>query len=488
MIEKKTIKGLLNLLGVSSEKVVFHEKEILGISSNTKRINKDWVFFALPGTNSHGIEFVEEAVDRGASIIITDTKIDRKLNVPTVLVPSSREALRKAVSWFFDYPEEHLSAIGVTGTNGKTTTTYLIESILHSARRRSILIGTIEYRINKKRIMNGLTTPEPEILFGLMRKGADEGAEFLIMEVSSHSLQQDRTGDLLFDIAIFTNLTQDHLDYHKDMDDYLFAKLKIVEKLKPASTFLINLDDRYAPRFMDRCNKFGKRFLTYGTHPDADIRFAAKQKKSGLEVKIDLFDETLVVTTPMLGFFNAYNVVSAALCCHLLGIDKEKIVEGIELLQGVPGRMERIKTPRDILAVVDYSHTPDSLEKALLVLRSYTKKRLICVFGCGGDRDKKKRPMMGRIASKLADIVVITSDNPRTEDPDSIIDDIKSGISDSKYYTITNRKEAIKFACEIAEEGDTILVAGKGHEDYQIIGNKKVFFSDQKELLRWLKK
>jgi len=371
---------------------------------------------------------------------------------------------------------------GVTGTNGKTTTTYLIESMLDNAGKCAGVIGTISYRYNGKVLKAENTTPGAIEIHSLMKNMHASKVKYVVMEVSSHALDQGRVEGVEFDIGIFTNLTHDHLDYHGDFEHYKAAKKLLFEEYlrdssKEKKYAILNIDD---PTVREFVLEAPVETLSYSTKGYADahlIRYS--EDIEGLMLDVSLMGKKISLVSPLIGAFNASNILAAMLYGVAVNMSYEKIKEGIEKLEGVPGRLERVKNERNISIFIDYAHTPDALNNVLILLSRLKKGRLIVVFGCGGDRDTAKRPLMGSIATNHADLAIITSDNPRNENPLSIIEDIKKGINGRPYKVVENRKEAIFEAVKLTGENDILLVAGKGHEDYQIIGDKTYHFSDR---------
>jgi len=454
--------------------------EIEGISSHSKTVRPNYLFVAIKGERNDGHLFIEEALKRGASALLVERRVEG-INVPYVLVEDTKTALGQVASNFYGHPSKEMRLIGITGTNGKTTTTYLLESIIKKAGLEVGVIGTINYRWKgiEKEAPN--TTPSVLDLQQLLWEMKQGGVKYVVMEVSSHALVQKRVKGCHFDIGIFTNISPEHLDYHKTMEDYLKAKALLFEELLKESekeTWAIyNADD---PKVKEVGEKavWSKR-LSFGK--EGDIRpLYFEEDKSGIQTLLRTPWGELQLTFPLVGIFNLYNLMAAVGAGLALGIDREAIKEGMASFKGVPGRMEKIG--ENPLVVVDYAHTPDALEKVLKELKKLTLGKLIVVFGCGGDRDRTKRPLMGRIASSLASLVILTSDNPRGEDPLRIIEEIKQGLLEGvPYLIIPDRREAIREAIRRAQEEDTVLIAGKGHETYQIIGNIRIPFDDRIE-------
>ncbi|MCX7908942.1 MAG: UDP-N-acetylmuramoyl-L-alanyl-D-glutamate--2,6-diaminopimelate ligase [Ignavibacteria bacterium] len=465
---------------------------------NSRKCEPYSLFVAIPGTKVDGHNFINEAIEKGAKYIICE-KLPEIIHpeVTYFLVNNSRIALAQASNFWFGFPTHNLDIVGVTGTNGKTTVTYLLQEIMRFDGRNPAVIGTIgAFADSYSKLLNN-TTPESYELFKIFKELKDLGVNFVAMEVSSHSLHQNRVFGIDFKGAIFTNLSQDHLDYHKDMNDYASAKSLLFKMLSNDAIVVANADDPYFPLVV--CETKATRRYNVGRNDDSDVKIANEILALGrsmfeLQFKTrDLAINSLFLTTKLIGRFNIDNVALASTMALALGVGSQKIQNAMESFKGVPGRMQRIELSNGALGIVDYSHTPDALKKALETCREILNfenplGKLICVFGCGGERDPDKRPKMGQIASELSDFVVITNDNPRKEDPAKIINQIYSGISREgkrKVIQISNRDEAIDYAYKLSRKGDIILVAGKGHEDYQIIGDVKYHFSDLEQLQKY---
>ncbi|MHC1739050.1 MAG: UDP-N-acetylmuramoyl-L-alanyl-D-glutamate--2,6-diaminopimelate ligase [Ignavibacteriaceae bacterium] len=464
-------------------------KDVLGITLDSRKVGKNWIFIATKGLISDGHSFIMDALNRGACAVICEAE-----NIPVemfihsnavrILVNDSRTALAELANVYFGNASERMRLIGVTGTNGKTTTTYFIKKILEKAGHKTGLFGTIANYITDEKLDSDFTTPESIELNKLLQKMADANCEYVVMEVSSHALQMKRVHGLKYSAALFTNLTSEHLDYHKSFDNYLSAKKILFANLGEQGFAIVNSDDSNSDKIISDCKGFKTSF---GKSEDSEYRI------SGIEVNLDGTFFTLEhdgkshqIHTRLIGEFNAYNAAGAFALSHKLGINTEIIRVAIEDTEQVPGRFEVIKG-KNKYAVVDYSHTPDSLEKAIINLRKVAGAReLITVVGCGGDRDASKRPVMGKLATDLSDKVILTNDNPRSEDPLLIIDQMVDGISVLNYQIELDRKLAIKSAILESSEDAVILIAGKGHEDYQIIGNARNHFSDKETALKYL--
>ncbi|WPM31196.1 UDP-N-acetylmuramoyl-L-alanyl-D-glutamate--2,6-diaminopimelate ligase [Hydrogenobacter sp. T-2] len=450
-------------------------KEILsyakGISSNSKEVREGYVFVAIKGTQVDGHDFVEEALQRGALYVFVEREVGIK-DPRIIKVEDTRKALGELASLFYGEVSKRLKIVGITGTNGKTTTTHIIESILNKAGIKTGLMGTIYYRLGEKIYeYEGRTTPDPIKWHSTLKAMWEEGASAVVCEVSSHALDQKRIWGTDFYMVGFTNLSQDHLDYHGTMEDYFLAKARLFEEY--AYTYaVINEDDPYGKRL----KAIAKNPRTYGREGDFKILdfqtdFEGSRLRVAYEGKVyDFFSN-------LRGNFQAYNLSLGILVGFLWGLESQAIQEGIRQVQ-VPGRFETYKG-KGFVVIIDYAHTPDALEKVLRTARALCKNRLIVVFGAGGNRDRTKRPLMGKTAEAIADLIVLTSDNPRFEEPMAIIEDILSGIENKgKVLVEQDRRKAIELAISMAQEGDVILIAGKGHEDYQEIKGVKYPFKD----------
>ena len=454
------------------------------LKADSSRVREGDAFIALMGSVADGHQYIPDALRRGAGIIICNSSHTvESTDVTVVGVPDTKAALKVILPMLYPKAME-VRMVGITGTNGKTTTTYLIESVLNNAGIASGVIGTINTRYIGKEITSTLTTPGPVDLFEMLNMMRLAGVQACVMEVSSHALDQDRIAGLTFEYALFTNLTQDHLDYHKDMETYFLAKKRLFD-VYLCGKAILNIDDTYGIRLAGIL----PGAITYGFHKDALIRpLSMDNSADGLTLTITTPAGEICIRSNLKGEMNAYNIMAAIGACHAMGIPNEGITKGIEALKGVPGRMESVENSNNLNIIVDYAHTPDALNTVLKNARQFTKGRLLTVFGCGGDRDKTKRPIMGSIAVGLADLAIITSDNPRTEEPESIIEDILKGIPDrTKIIAEPDRGKAICQAIRSMAVDDSLLIAGKGHEDYQIIGTRKISFDDRECVRRCLK-
>jgi UDP-N-acetylmuramoyl-L-alanyl-D-glutamate--2,6-diaminopimelate ligase len=447
---------------------------------------------ALRGTEVDGHRFIDMAIDRGARVVVMEDDLARPdalfmhAGVFKILVPDTRRALARMAANLYHHPSQKLRVIGVTGTNGKTTTTHLIRSILEAAGEQVGLIGTIEYLIGSERLPATHTTPESLELNKMLATMVERGCTSAIMEVSSHGLAMQRVHGLRFRSAVFTNLTQDHLDFHGSMDEYSRAKRLLFGMLDRTAVAVTNAGD---PSGMAMVAGTAARILTYNVGGAADVRAEdVRMDVRGLTMSVVTSAGKIPVSSTLTGSFNVANLLAAAGAAIGLGIPEEAITRGIRNLPSVRGRFEQVVSPEGWTAVIDYAHTPDALENVLQTLRTLLPKggRIITVFGCGGNRDRGKRPIMGRIASTYSDVTIVTSDNPRGEDPGAIIDQILGGIpAGSSVYAEVDRRGAIRRALLQARRGDVVLVAGKGHEEYQIIGERRLHFDDREEVLNY---
>lgn len=456
--------------------------DITGIAYDSRKVEAGNVFVCVTGYKTDGHQFIQDAFKKGASAFIVEKPINNSQVDGTIIeVSNSRKALSKISSNYFNNPTDKLKIIGVTGTNGKTTITYMINHVLKVAGESCALLGTISYKIGSQEYTSTNTTPESYELQRMFNQMLDENIKTCVMEVSSHSLALSRVGDVSFDYGIFTNLTPDHLDFHTGFDDYFDSKKKLFYNTNEAN--IVNIDDKYGKMLIDDIKALDVEAFTYGIDNKADfqaVNIEITDRLSNFDI-LHKGQHLGHLSLPIPGRFSVYNALASASCCFTAGIPFEIIKKGLESVKGVPGRFELVENDKDYLVIVDYAHTPDALEKVLNTANSIKKGKLITVFGCGGDRDRTKRPLMGKAAGILSDICIVTSDNPRTENPFQILEDIEKGIKDTgcTYEIIEDRYKAIKRAIEIYEKNDTILLAGKGHETYQIIGNKTNHFDDR---------
>lgn len=455
---------------------------ISGVTDNTKEISVGILFFCVKGRTFDGHDFAKEAVEKGAAAVVTE----RDLGIENqIIVDDTRKAYGEICASWYNHPERKLKLIGVTGTNGKTTMTTLIKEILTKSGHRVGLIGTIQNEIMDKVYHTDKTSPLVKDYMELLSEMVKAGCDCAVMEVSSFALEQHRIGPSHFRVAVFTNLTQDHLDYHNGMEEYYNAKKLLFSR---CDTAIVNIDDEYGKRLFSeiKCNKKSCSLKVNADYRAEDVKIT----HDSLCYNVVTAEKSLPVSLKMTGEFNIMNSMQAAAACLEMRISDEKISSALSSVSGVKGRCEIIPTGKDFTVICDYAHSPDGIKNILSALKPFAKNRLICLFGCGGDRDKTKRPKMAAAAAEYADRLIVTSDNPRNEEPSDIIKDILVGLenTDVSYDTIENRKEAIKHALMIGEKGDIIVLAGKGHEDYQILkGYKKIHF-DEREIVAELLK
>lgn len=491
------LSKLLKKVKVKSQ-INFQDLEINDVVYDSRKINEGNVFIALVGEKFDGHNYIKQAAKLGASVIVC-SELPNDLNdvdlasAVIIQVEDTRLALAILSHTFFQNPSNSMTTIGITGTNGKTTCSFILKDIFEESGFNTAIIGTTGIYYNNNLLQASHTTPESRELAEIIADMRDNGVEVLIMEVSSHALVQHRSACINFDAAIYTNLTHDHLDYHKTVEEYAKAKKILFDNLKDNALAVINYDDKYAEFMIKDCNA---QIIRVGKNPDSDLIISEIHSNIHTSNFV-LINDSLVESydSSLIGDFNVYNLAECiALASQIVVNDEDlypsAIINAIENSKGAPGRMERYTLENRAVAIVDYAHTPDALEKALQVCRKLIKNdnKLIVVFGCGGDRDKSKRAIMGKISSKIADLIIITDDNPRSEDPFTICHEILSGIDlqeQKRASIISNREEAIKTALSFSKEGDIVLVAGKGHEQYQIYGTEKKHFSDSQVIRRY---
>jgi UDP-N-acetylmuramoyl-L-alanyl-D-glutamate--2,6-diaminopimelate ligase len=455
------------------------EQEIQGIAYSSRDVKPGFLFAALKGEKKDGFEFIEEALLNSAVVFLSERPKPENFEKTWLQASDAREALALCSANFYSHPSQKMKVVGITGTKGKTTITYLLEEILKQSHFLPAVIGTISYRGPSIRISAERTTPEAPDLQRMMAEMLAQGVTHCLIEVSSHALELKRVLGIGFDIALFSNLSGDHLDYHHTMENYFEAKKKLFFLNHKKRTAVINSDDSWGKKLI---SELPSGVITYGLQPDAQVRCENfKLTEKGIELSAKHPAGTLPVFSPLMGKPNLYNILASIAVALTLNIPVSAIKEGIASLQEVPGRFEKIKNSLGLHIFVDYAHTDDALKNLLETVRQLNPKRIILIFGAGGDRDKTKRPRMGEVAGNLSDWTILTSDNPRSEDPLAIISDIEKGIKKTgtkNYEILPDRKEAIEHALSIGEKGDYILVAGKGHEDYQIIKDKVIPFKD----------
>lgn len=461
--------------------------EVNNPNYDSRKVQPGDVFFAITGFSTDGHKYIATAVERGAKVVVIEKDIELIEGVTYIKVDNGRKALAMASCNFYDHPSRKMKLIGITGTNGKTTSAFMIKAILEAAGYKVGLIGTIANYIGSEELHAERTTPESLELQELFNKMVEADVDYCVMEVSSHSLELCRVYGTNFEEGIFTNLTQDHLDFHKTFENYYKAKAKLFDISKNS---IINADDEYGARLIKDVNEKGtSKVTTYSIEKASDLKGENIDLEStGMIFDLKLKGEMKQVALSIPGRYNVYNALGCIGAALNQGIDIDVIIKALAMVT-VPGRCENLTLGMNsnFQVIRDYSHTPDSLENILENLRELTTGRLICIFGCGGDRDKTKRPIMGEIGTNLSDIAIITSDNPRSEDPFAILKDIVAGVKKENYKVIENREEAIKEALRIAAKGDIIVIAGKGHETYQILKNETIHFDEKEVVLKLMK-
>ena len=495
LLEKSDIISIIGNTGVV----------VKGITDDSREVSDGYIFVCMPADfetpnarwkyKTNGNDYIPDAVKRGAVTIVSQNPPGIiPDNVAFIHVRDARKAMAIISAEFYGNPSQKLVMVGVTGTNGKTSTCYLTRSVFAANNMKMAVLGTIIQRVSGSDIPASMTTPEAHRLQKMLSEAVSEGMDGVIMEASSHALELGRVDGIKFDVAVFTNLTQDHLDFHKGMAGYLASKTKLFSELMKddrQSYAVLNADDPASEHIKKHTKA---EVITYGVYNKADLKVLDFQSThQNLTFRVSFREiEEIEIKLQLLGDHNLYNALSAMGIGIAKNIDLEAIKKGLESVSSVPGRFDRVDAGQDFTVVVDYAHTPDALERVLKAARKLTQGRLITVFGCGGDRDKGKRPLMGRAATDLSDYSIITSDNPRSEDPLAIISQIQAGVDKSwsegqRYETIPDRRSAIQRAVEIAKKGDMIVIAGKGHENYQIIGTKRNHFDDKEEAAEAIK-
>jgi UDP-N-acetylmuramoyl-L-alanyl-D-glutamate--2,6-diaminopimelate ligase len=486
---------LKNLLPAVDVKEIYGSTElsIEGITYDSRQVKPGFIFVAIYGYKEDGNSYIPQALEGGASVIVSSQRIERLARPPSwggfatqIIVENPRKALARLSTAFYNYPSDKLNIIGITGTNGKTTVSYLTEAIFKENSAKVGVLGTIAYRLGENILPAPVTTPQSSDLEEMLRKLVDKEFTTVVMEVSSHALSLDRVEGCEFDSAIFTNLSREHLDFHKTMEEYLEAKIKLFSMLgkearkKGEKLAVLNRDEPATEKIIQSTEA---KIITYGIENKADV--VAKNIKLNQEkTTFTLLSSTgeTKISLPLIGKYNVYNALAASTVALGQGINLDIIKRGLEKVSSIPGRFEKIDCGQPFTVVVDYAHTDEALRKLLHACREIKPRRIITVFGCGGDRDRGKRPLMGEVAVELSDYVIITSDNPRSEDPERIALDIEVGIKrkeKSNYQTIVDRFQAIEKALSMAEKGDMVVLAGKGHEDYQIFKDKRIHFDDR---------
>jgi UDP-N-acetylmuramoyl-L-alanyl-D-glutamate--2,6-diaminopimelate ligase len=480
-------------IGMPDRHPLLSEGRVRGVSHDSRSVTPGSVFVAVRGQVSDGASFAAEAIRRGAIAVISESQAPPSCPVPWIVVKDARLSLALLSDAVYGHPSRSMQVVGITGTNGKTTTAYLLQRLFESAGIRAGLLGTVAYRIGEQEKSSSKTTPEAPEVQGMLREMVDCGCGACVMEVSSHALALRRVDGTRFCAAVFTNLTRDHLDFHGDMEQYFHAKRRLFEMLPAGAPAIVNADDPKGQALL----AMRPGMLSYGVEEPADVRCGPVSfSLEGLEFEIQTPSGPVSIRSPLLGRPNLYNILAAAAAAVALDLPLDAIREGIASVELVPGRFQVVSVPGDdITVIVDYAHTDDALRNLLETARPLAGRRLITVFGCGGDRDRSKRPLMGAVAARLSDLVVITSDNPRSEDPFRIIEEIKLGLGSASpkpiagrperqperipaSITIADRRSAISRAIALAKPGDMVVIAGKGHEKYQVIGSRILPFDD----------
>ncbi len=464
------------------------DTEIAGLAYFSEQVRPGYLFAAVRGEKANGHDFVEQAVERGAAAVLSSQPKPLNFQTAWVQVADTREALALSAAKFFGHPSKHLKVVGITGTKGKTTLTYLLESIIRLAGHESGVIGTINYRWANTVVDAERTTPEAPDLQRMLSEMLEQGVSHCLIEVSSHALELKRVWGIQFDTAVFTNLSPEHLDYHASMEDYFLAKKRLFFLNAKKRTAVVNSDDPWGKRLMA---ELPLNTVSFGLEPAALVRGREFHLTgAGIKAEVDFPGGHIKICSPLMGKHNLYNILGAVATALVLNIPPAAIVEGIAALKGIPGRLQKIDSDRGIQVFVDYAHTDQALRSLLETVRELRPGRIILVFGAGGDRDRVKRARMGAVAASLADITFLTSDNPRSEDPLAIIGEIEKGFIEKgskNYYKIPDRREAIAQALASARKGDCVLVAGKGHELFQTIKNQRIPFDDAEVIQSILK-
>lgn len=465
---------------------------ITSIEMDSRLVQKGSLFICIKGFTVDGHDYAQQAIEKGASAILAERDLDVPSHIPVIIVPDTKRAMARLADAFYGHPTQHMHLVGVTGTNGKTSVTHILEQIFKQAGKKTGLIGTMYMKINDEQFEVKNTTPESLTLQKSFHQMLKQEVTHAVMEVSSHALHMGRVHGCDYDVAVFTNLTQDHLDYHQTMEEYrnakglLFAQLGNTFSEKKPKFAVLNGDEEVSAYYK---NMTSAQVVTYGICKTCDVM--AKNIQMGADgTAFELVTPfgTVPMKMKLVGKFSVYNVLAAVAAALVSGVDIKTIVRAVEQIEGVRGRFELVSKGQDFSVIVDYAHTPDSLENVLKTVKSFTTGKVYVVIGCGGDRDKSKRPLMAQVAVNLADEPIFTSDNPRSENPVQILKDMESGVVGEHYHIIENRKEAIDFAIEKAKKGDAVLIAGKGHETYQQIGNQTLHFDDKEIAILALKK
>ncbi|HEX9305513.1 MAG TPA: UDP-N-acetylmuramoyl-L-alanyl-D-glutamate--2,6-diaminopimelate ligase [Thermoanaerobaculia bacterium] len=475
------LSELLTAVPDSSFSPAVRDLKITGVSQDSRTVRPGELFVAVRGEKADGWEYAAQAAANGAAAVVSERPAPEGFPVPWVRVRVARVALARLAARLAGDPAEKLVLAAVTGTNGKTTTAMLLEAILARRYGRAGFVGTVGYRTGRREIPASQTTPEAPILQDLLAEMVDEGVPAAAMEVSSHALALDRVAGCRFDVAVFTNLTQDHLDFHGDLESYFEAKKKLFTLRKPAAAAVVNADDAFGRRLAAEAAPPVVTWSPSGSRADVraeDVRCDV----SGTSIDVVHAGGRFRISSPLLGRFHADNLLGAAAAGLSLGMNAEEIVDGCAAVTRVPGRLEPVEAGQPYRIIVDYAHTEDALKRLLLAVRDLTDRKIILVFGCGGDRDRGKRAPMGKVAGSLSDIAIATSDNPRSEDPEAILAEVEAGLVASgatKYLKVADRREAIRTAIDLANPGTVVVIAGKGHERIQVIGDRSIPFDDR---------
>jgi UDP-N-acetylmuramoyl-L-alanyl-D-glutamate--2,6-diaminopimelate ligase len=457
---------------------------VTDVTHDSRQVRPGWAFVAVRGEKLDGNRFVNDVSEKGAAAVVSDAERPPDFRGAWIKVGDARRALALAAAEVHGHPSRELKLVGITGTNGKTTTAYLVAAVIEAAGEGVALVSTVEYRVAGERLPAPHTTPEASDVQRLLRRAVGRGCGAAVMEASSQALDLRRCDALRFEVAAFTNLTRDHLDYHGTMENYFAAKRRLFDGSlgEPPRTSVLNVDDEHGARLAGELKAEGRHVVTYAIEAAAEVTARrVEAAMGGTKFVLVTPEGELAVESPLVGRPHVYNVLTAAACARSLGLRPEEIAAAVRDCAGAPGRFERVRHEGDFAVVVDYAHTDDALLNVLRTARAVTRGRVITVFGCGGDRDRTKRAPMGEVAARLSDVVVVTSDNPRTEDPEAILADIEAGLRSAgkPYLKSVDRRAAIRRAVEEARPGDLVLIAGKGHEDYQIIGTEKQHFDDR---------
>lgn len=490
-IHMKKLENLLDNLPFQYHIMNDAQVTITSITTDSREVTKGAMFVAIKGFTVDGHDYIDQAIKKGASAILTEREmVIADESIALVRVNQIDRVLSYLVNDFYDYPTNALHMIGITGTNGKTSITYLLEKIFKQNNERTGLIGTIQMKIGEDTYPIKNTTPEPSFLFNSFHKMQLKQIDQCIMEVSSHALEEGRVRGVDFDIAVFTNLSQDHLDFHDSMEAYKLAKMRLFYQLgnryesEKKKYAIINADDAFA---FDFIHATSQPVVTYGLTESSDVYAKDIQLSAkGTVFNLVCFSEEVTIKTSLIGKFNVYNMLAAIATAKLSGVPLAVIKEALSEAEGTKGRFEAVKTESDRAVIVDYAHTPDSLRNVLETIRTFAKGKIICIVGCGGDRDKAKRPLMANVSDRLSDFTILTSDNPRSEDPLDILKDMEVGIESNDFIVEIDRKKAIEKAIDRAQKDDVILIAGKGHETYQLINGVSHPFDDYEIAKKYL--